>query len=270
MAVTRMFSEINATPSIMVVDDNPVNVNLLSAMLAGMDVNVTTATNGLQAVDLASDNRFDLILMDLQMPLMDGYQAAAIIRAAADQHQPRIVAVTATLWEDKKTDPQSLPFDEIIAKPIDLATLQQLIHRWLKAPNQPSSGVRHSSLAVEPVAEHSPALDAAGLKQLLNQYPAQRREQLTELVSLFLESSEQIISRLKKAVAGGDQQATRLNAHALKSSCGNLAAISLMETCAELERGYQSLTKKQQLALLTRIQEQYIAVKTALLKLINH
>ncbi|HAC34406.1 MAG TPA: Hpt domain-containing protein, partial [Gammaproteobacteria bacterium] len=72
---------------------------------------------------------------------------------------------------------------------------------------------------------------------------------------------------LKRAVENGDLKTVERNAHALKSSCGNLAAIKLMETCAELERDCHSLTANQQQALLARLLEQYIAAKTALLTL---
>ncbi len=265
--MTPMPDQPNSPPAILIVDDNPVNVNLLSAMLSGMDIHPLTATNGLQAVELARNSKFDLILMDLQMPLMDGYQAAALIRAEGGLHQPRIVAVTATLWGEEQADSQPRPFDEVIFKPVDFATLEQLIERWLSVPYQATSAVNPPPLSSQTPGEPLSALDETALQQLLNQYPQRRREQLAELVTLFVESSEQIISDLKRAVENGDLKTVERNAHALKSSCGNLAAIKLMETCAELERDCHSLTANQQQALLARLLEQYIAAKTALLTL---
>ena len=267
--MTPMPDQPNTPPAILIVDDNPVNINLLSTMLSAMGIDPLTATNGLQAVELARNSKLDLILMDLQMPLRDGYQAAALIRAEDGLHQPRIVAVTATLWGEEKADTQLLPFDEIIFKPVDFATLEQSIDRWLTVPYQAISEVSHPPLTSQTTGDPLPALDETALQQLLNQYPQQRREQLTELVTLFLESSEQILRNLKHAVENNDLKTVERNAHALKSSSGNLAAITLMETCAELERDCPSLTVTQQQALLARLLEQYFAVKTALLTLTN-
>jgi CheY-like chemotaxis protein len=134
---------IAAEKHILVVEDNPVNCMVIESMLAKLNVKVTLAHNGQQAVDaithMPTGTLPDLILMDLQMPVMDGYGATELIRQWEASHQRvrlPIVALTADAFEEDKQHCLAVGMDDFLTKPIALAALTTALAKWLP-PTQP-------------------------------------------------------------------------------------------------------------------------------------
>lgn len=116
--------------NVMAVDDNPANLKLISAMLADRVRNVTTCIDGQQAVEQALENQFDLILMDIQMPVLDGISACQQIKDNSINKETPIIAVTAHVLPNEKEQFLQQGMDDCLAKPIDEVALQRIINRW--------------------------------------------------------------------------------------------------------------------------------------------
>ena len=113
--------------SVLVVDDNLINQKIAVKLLAKLDISAETAVNGQEAVDRVQQQPFDLILMDMQMPVMDGVEACEVIRTLALQHPPKIVALTANAFDEDRQRCLQAGMDGFLAKPVQFAELAQLI-----------------------------------------------------------------------------------------------------------------------------------------------
>ena len=118
---------------VMVVDDNECNRELLSVFLSRIGYNVIEACNGLEAVEIATSRCPDLIIMDLAMPVLDGYGAVRLLRELPEICKVPIVACTAHDTSTHRVQAMSVGFNEFIPKPIDFERLNVVIDRFLKA-----------------------------------------------------------------------------------------------------------------------------------------
>ena len=118
---------------ILVVEDSDDNREILRHILRLIGYGVLEAVNGLQAVEICKDRRPDLILMDLSMPVLDGYGAVRKIRALAGSSAVPIIAVSAHATVDHRAKALAVGFDDYLTKPIDFAQLETLLDRYLKA-----------------------------------------------------------------------------------------------------------------------------------------
>jgi CheY-like chemotaxis protein len=123
--------------TVLLVEDNPVNQKLAMAVLGKKGYRVTLAQNGQEAVDALADGVFDIVLMDMQMPVMGGVEATQIIRAREVQAQRRrapIIAMTANAMEGDRERCLEAGMDDYIAKPIKMASLYDKLAHWLAKP----------------------------------------------------------------------------------------------------------------------------------------
>ncbi|MFT7422397.1 MAG: two-component system sensor histidine kinase BarA [Psychromonas sp.] len=116
--------------NVMVVDDNSANLKLMAVMLADRANHVTTCINGQQAVEQSKRHHFDLIFMDIQMPVLDGISACLQIKAGEINYKTPIIAVTAHALPGEKEQFLQLGMDDCLPKPIDEIALQQMINKW--------------------------------------------------------------------------------------------------------------------------------------------
>jgi two-component system, sensor histidine kinase and response regulator len=119
---------------VLVAEDNPVNQRLVKAMLARLGVDADSANNGAEAVAMLGSARYDAVLMDCQMPVMDGYQATQEIRrsqSAGTRHVP-IIALTANVMEGDQKKCLDAGMDDYLSKPYTLHDLQKTLARWLR------------------------------------------------------------------------------------------------------------------------------------------
>ena len=133
----RDFTGSDLALRLLVVEDNKVNQELIVALLSPFDLTIVTASDGVEAVEAASREPFDLILMDVQMPNMDGLTATRRIRAAGG-HQPPIIAMTANVMPDQVARCLAAGMDDHIGKPIDPSRLLQILEQW--SPAAPETG----------------------------------------------------------------------------------------------------------------------------------
>lgn len=220
---------------VLLAEDNLVNQELARVMLAKLGLTVVLAGDGQAALALIAEQPFDLVLMDCQMPVMDGYQATALLR----QHEARqgghlpVVALTANAMEGDHNQCLAAGMDDYLAKPYTRQQLEQLLRRWL-----PVGAPR----TAEPVAPLEPVLERAPAaidRQVLTQYreldPSGASGLVARLMRIYLDSSRALLGRAEAALAAGDAAALQHAAHPLKSSSANVGALTLAELCRQLE-----------------------------------
>ena len=224
--------------SVLLVEDNPINQGVARAMLLKLGLGITVANHGQEALDLVRGRDFDLVLMDCQMPVMDGFAATEAIRRLPSGCGPRvpIVALTANNMQGDEAYCLRAGMDDFLAKPYSLAQLDATVRRWL-----PASHV--TAVAEAPRTTGSMALD--GTAQTLNREtldglrdldPNGSDDLVKQLLGMFLESTPAAVAQLRRAIDAGDGTAVGRFAHALKSSAANVGAESLSAVMRELEK----------------------------------
>ncbi len=219
--------------TVMAVDDNPANLKLIGALLEEQVENIVLCDNAQQAIRAAQQQSLDVILMDIQMPDMDGIQASEIIRQLPLHARTPIVAVTAHALDGEREQLIAAGMNDYLAKPIDETKLRQLLQRYLPA-----------ALAAKSVAaDIATSLDwSLALRQAANK-PALARELLQMLVDFLPEAD----ARITQCVADADVSGLREIIHKLHGSASYSGVPRLRQLCQQLER---SLHQQRDIALL--------------------
>lgn len=173
---------------LLVVEDNPVSREVASALLRAAGLEAATAGNGAEAVTLCASEPFELILMDIEMPVMDGLTAARAIRQAGRNRQTPVVAMTAGVFEEHRKACEAAGMDDFVPKPVDPAVLYDTLLRWLPhAPAEDSPVVQVSSLpdVAMAVDEHDWRRCAASMRDLLSASNMRANQLLGEQAALF-------------------------------------------------------------------------------------
>jgi signal transduction histidine kinase/DNA-binding response OmpR family regulator len=208
--------------SILLVEDNATNQVVGLEMLGRLGYSAALAVDGYAAVEAQRKGLHDLILMDIQMPGMDGVEAARCIRALPNVQRPRIVALTANAAAQDRQAYLEAGMDDHLAKPFEMKDLAAVITRAFKA--------RHARQTVP--AEAVQVLDDAIRESLKSQFGTAFLQRLDET---YLRTAAPLMQAADAAMAAGDGPALQRAAHALKSSSANVGATTLSRLCAELE-----------------------------------
>jgi two-component system sensor histidine kinase/response regulator len=233
---------------VLLVEDNPVNQAVAERMLQRVGLKVALATDGRAAVDAMHDRRFDLVLMDVQMPVMDGLDATRAIRveqAGRGLHTP-IVALTANVMATERAQCLAAGMDDFLPKPFSSLQLHQLLARWLKPPSA-SNG--HDAATAAPEAARSrnfvvpgehrrfegAVLDRSVLERIRELGGTDKPDLLAKVLQLFLHDVPRHLVSIQQAWGRRDAQAIATSAHVLKSSSAHIGAIRLSAMCAALE-----------------------------------
>ena len=218
--------------NILLAEDNPVNQEVAVGLLETLDCTVTVVENGREAVDTVTNETFDLVLMDCQMPVMDGLDATRAIRVAepSDKRLP-IVALTANDFDHIRAECLAAGMDDLLGKPFTRQELNALLQRW-----RPSIT---SEPAAEPMAaleRQTSTLDPKPIDMLRSLDPEGERRLVHRAISKFVDYSDELVSKLASAIAAGDVAEVSRIAHSMKSSSANLGATDLARQCADLEK----------------------------------
>jgi CheY-like chemotaxis protein/HPt (histidine-containing phosphotransfer) domain-containing protein len=222
---------------VLLVEDNPINQGVAKAMLKKLGLDWQLANHGAQALEIMREDRFDLVLMDCQMPVMDGYEATAAIRRLPPGQGATvpIVALTANAMQGDEQRCLDAGMNGFLAKPYTLAMLHEALARWLPANTLPQAP------AVPPPGAPSdpavlPAIDAAVIDALRELDESGGLGLAHELIASFLDGADAAFARVATAVASRDARALGQSAHALKSSTANVGAMRLSACLRELEK----------------------------------
>jgi PAS domain S-box-containing protein len=237
---------------VLLAEDNPVNQKVAVRFLERIGCRVRVACNGIEAVAAYNEEPFDLILMDLQMPVMDGITATRRIRTLqGDQRPTPIFALTANAMSGQESRCLEAGMDGFMTKPLHLdklrATLDQL------GPHLRSDGSASHAGAPLPIDAASVPVDLARLHQLTDGDPEFERE----LASTFLLSGEQILAEIHAALARSDRIALGRAAHKLKGASANIHAQPLCDLAQALEQQIGPLEPEACRVLLQKLTEEF-------------
>jgi two-component system, sensor histidine kinase and response regulator len=231
--------------TVLLVEDVPTNQQVAAAMLSGLGLQSVIAENGRVALELFRERRFDLVLMDCQMPVMDGYEATAAIRATpGDRSKIPIVALTANAMQGDKMKCLQAGMDGFLAKPFTMAQLAAELGRWMQEVRRPDAA-------------------AINMRQLdiLREIGAKVGSDLVgDVLRVFLAAPGKYVDPIAAAISATDSQQLSRTAHALKSSAANFGADTLSAIYKKLEvAGRENRTQEAQ-ALLAQLRHEHANV----------
>jgi len=212
---------------ILVAEDNEVNQKVAVKILEKLGYRVEVADNGEEAVEACLRTAYDALLMDCQMPVVDGFAATARIREreGAARHTP-IIAMTASAMMGDREKCLAAGMDDYVTKPVSPETLEEALRRWLRRPAAPPE----PSVPAPPEEAPSP-LDGAVIESLFS--IDEDGTLLGEVIDTFLRIAPKRLETLRRA---GDPGSLERAAHSFLGSCANLGARRMAELCARLER----------------------------------
>jgi signal transduction histidine kinase/CheY-like chemotaxis protein len=242
---------------VLVVEDNAVNQRVAVRMLETRGYRADAVANGREAVEALAHVPYDLVLMDCQMPEMDGYAATAAIRqreraqGTAARRTP-IIAMTAHALEGEAEKCLAAGMDDYISKPVTVQRLEAVLTRW------------RPQTALGPPEE---ATDGNVLAALRDLQGAGRPELLAELLAVYLRDTPPRLAALHEAVARADAEALRRAAHSLKGSSSQIGAVQVARLCADIEEQAGTTDLRGVTATLPRLDEAFGRVRAHLLAL---
>ncbi len=205
---------------ILVVEDNPINQMVATGLLEALGYTTETAADGLLAVEAAREGSFDAVLMDVQMPRMDGYTATRTIRAQETGTRLPIIAMTAAAVEGEWERCRAAGMDDFLTKPIDATRLTETLERWLR----PAASDVGDRLDIERLDE---------LRELDD--PQAGTSYVDRVMTSFLGRADGELADITAAAAAGDAERVGALAHRLVGSALNLGAVPLGEAAREVE-----------------------------------
>jgi signal transduction histidine kinase/CheY-like chemotaxis protein/HPt (histidine-containing phosphotransfer) domain-containing protein len=245
---------------ILVAEDNEANQIVATMMLDKFECRTTIASNGQQALEALCNETFDLVLMDCQMPVMDGFEATRDIRRVErTTRHTTIVAMTANALQGERERCLAAGMDDYISKPVMLEDLERALRKWC-------SGASTRTDQAHPVAATArPAvLDRKRLEHLKELSKRTDQNMFFRLLTMFLEDAPARIRKMRDSLAQGDAEGVFAAAHSLKGLSGNLGAMTMMNLSQDLQAlGQQgNLTGVEE--LLGRVESEFQAVRQTL------
>ena len=231
---------------VLLVEDNEINQQVAMEILAAAGVQVSLATNGREAVKAVSDHDYDAVLMDVQMPVMDGYEATRVIRRDPGYQDLPIIAMTAHAMAGDKAKSLAAGMSDHITKPIDPDELYRTLAHFISRPLARAEAGPADEAAVRSIipeeAQELPQLDgidvAAGVKRLLG-----NRKTYLRILRQFGKESQGAAETIKAYVSAGKDQEAAILAHTLKGAAGNIGAPGLQEAAAALEAWFKGAAR---------------------------
>jgi len=228
---------------VLLAEDQPVNQRVAQAMLEQLGCRVDIAADGRRAVQACTEKDYDLILMDCQMPEMDGFEATRAIRALPACGNIPIIALTANAMAGDRGECIAAGMNEHLAKPIDRARLTELLRKFL-----PVSAVSESV----PARALEPAVDVVALRGVTGADAELERA----IAETFRESARELLHQLDRAVSCGDDRALQRHAHALKGAAASLRATRLTALAAALQSTGTPITRDERRSQLATLQSE--------------
>ncbi len=221
---------------ILVAEDNEINQQVIREILEGMGLAVEIAKNGREAVDrVSTGGAVDAVLMDLQMPEMDGYEAARAIKARPDLQRIPIIAVTAHALSSERQRCMEAGMDGYVSKPVNPDRLIAALRNWIPAlEEQASASAKKELSSVEPEARTAASLPGLDMKALLERLNGNRTLML-RLLGDFARKHGEAAARIRESLAAGGREEARRIAHSLKGVSGNMCAMGVFEASKNLE-----------------------------------
>jgi CheY-like chemotaxis protein/HPt (histidine-containing phosphotransfer) domain-containing protein len=227
---------------VLLVEDNRVNQDVAREMLESLGLGVHVVEDGIEALEVLENGHYDAVLMDCQMPRMDGYQATRLLRereAARGLLRTPVIALTANALAGDRQACLDAGMDDYLGKPFTSVQLLLALRRWMQARSESDPAAAPPAETAPPpgvaAASADPPIDLRVLDQLRALNPARGEQLVSRVVATFLAAVPPQLDQLQKAAAVADSVALREVAHALKSSAAHLGAQHLSALAREIE-----------------------------------
>ncbi|NVD96782.1 response regulator [Massilia sp. BJB1822] len=215
---------------LLLVEDNEVNREVAQQLLGDAGVRVDVATNGAMALAKIAVTHYDGVLMDCQMPIMDGYDATRKLRENPRYSELPVIAMTANAMVGDKEKCLAVGMNDFIAKPIDVGQLFATLARWIK-PRRPAA----STAAVREEAQESlPQIPGLQMEAALQRVGGNAKL-MRKLLIRFVETQADVMDRIAAAVDNNDLASATREAHTVKGLAGNIGAAGVADSAAQLE-----------------------------------
>ena len=246
---------------ILLAEDTPTNQKLMQTVLQRLGYQPDLAENGLQVVARLKNHVYDLILMDIQMPEMDGLTATQLIRRRLPaEQQPQIIALTANVTAEEQAACLAAGMSGYLVKPL---RLEALIAALTACPPGLEPDTAVSAPPDEPDEEETAVLNPRGLANLSTSLGGDK-EILNELIDVYLHDAPILLNRIRNAANHGDVPALHMASHSLKANSAEFGAFTLANLCLQLETMAKSGQIENCQALITQIEAAFEPVVWAL------
>jgi two-component system, sensor histidine kinase and response regulator len=261
---------------VLVAEDNPVNREVLSSMLANLGVRAVLVENGAEAVYAVQAIRYDAVFMDLHMPVMDGFAAIRRIRdaeeransllPAAQRRRLPVIAATADALQADRGRCLAAGFDEYLPKPFGMEPLRAVLTQWAGYVQRSSQAVLTQERAESSAVDQGvPVLDAEQLHNIAQAGGDRGLEVASRIVKIFLANMPQQIDRMRAAANAHDRAGLAQAGHAIKGAAANVGAMRLMHAARAIETAAKSEEAELDWAsLIGRLDRSYGAAEIAL------
>ncbi len=237
-------------------------------MLNAMQCHVYEVNNGQEAIEIIRHQNFDLVLMDCEMPILDGYAATRKIRewesSIPDHEHLPIVALTAHVLPEDRNRCLDSGMDDYLSKPFSMDELRTLLAQWLPitGTTTQSDDFHDGHEAPDEVTNNAVRLNA--LESIGDLDPTHSKELANRIISVYRDNSAELIAVIAEALNNDNREIIRTTAHALKSSSGNVGADRLVKMCRHMEVTAHENELEDMLNQLTIVKEEHLQVLDAL------
>ena len=259
---------------ILLAEDHPLNQRVATAMLDNLGLDVDVVADGSEAVKAAMSTSYRAILMDCQLPILDGCEATREIRRLeGTSRRTPVIAVTASPTSSHRQRCLAAGMDDYLTKPLSVKALAAVLDRWAPALSDPGIGVGIEDAQGSPAIDIGPASDANLARPALDTHVLDRLERLgkasgedllSELTALFLTEADASVAALREALSVDDGSAVNRSAHTLSGASANLGATDLASLCATLANPGATGSTVDGEAQLARIEAELERVRSAL------
>lgn len=246
---------------ILLVDDYLTNQQVVHMHLTAAGYGVEMADNGQQAVEMSQAKKYDLILMDLEMPVLDGYAAATQIRSiesdtSNDQDPIPIIALTAHALKGLEEKCRQVGMDDYMTKPLRRKQLLEMVQRWMTRgkAGQPALSAPAPPQAPSP-EKNEQTLAPMDMVLAMEEFMGQE-EVLRKVLSAFQSTARDQVEKIRTAIDHQDAETVRKEAHAIKGGAANLTAMPLSKIAAELENAGRTENLESSPALVDQLNEE--------------
>jgi len=258
-------SAVRFAANVLVAEDNVTNQIVARGMLEQAGLTVDMVDNGREAVVAAENCTYDLIFMDCQMPVMDGYEATGRIRRLEQQSGSAgvpIIALTAHAMKGDREHCLAVGMDDHLSKPFTEQQLTSLLHKWLH--DSGGNEKQQEQKQAAPVEQTATIIDESVLDNYRRIQQPDKPDIIRRLVDIYLGNSPDILREISDAGTEGDMEQLWQSAHSLKSSSANLGAITLAALCEMVEEMGRNNQDGNVSEMIEKIEKEYTRVSREL------